>query len=1261
MSCGRFFRRFLSIFLALTLCIGCLPLATIAEEVNDSPVVVANELPEGAIVEVRQKTEEPKAEVTTDSTQETTTTSAEQEPAVQSVDVSVVAVPVAEEPQVEEPKTEEPQVEESKAEEPQVEEPKAEEPQVEESKVEEPQAEEPQVEEPQAEEPKTEEPQEDPNSGKFAVVVTIESGNTYTEYYSEGEVVTLTVPSKDHYTFLGWESADVSVVANKFTMPAKTVNVSAKWDPEVHTVTIYYVSTTGGGNMPVASVSDIEYGHSFELADKYEIPKVDGFTAFKVTHGSEELTDISKYREFIKVDSVENNERFYVYYEPAEVQYTVKRYMELLDGTYSETPDETITNYAKYGDKISAKTFVQNYTGFSWDQNDATIILSSDAENNVIRLYYTRNSYNLNYQTTDDTETQRLKYGEPIDINSLGVPTRVGYTFSGWKTAAGAQISEGYTMPAHDVTLFADWTPAMVNYTIRYWQENLASANNLTEIEGYDYIEAGTAQALAGSKISGTDSTSFTGFEFDHADTDVTVKADGSTVVNVYYRRSWYKYEFYSNNGRELLQTLNYKYGANLAKDPYEWPSTDNQRWRTGTNNSGSSYGCPRLAIEAKDVKLYKEPTEKTTYLYGWYEDGTCVVLNTWAGEPGGWTSSQRYTPDGYTAYEYGTDTVIAESGGVKIEATTIGEKYGYHVTLRKNTYVLTLNNGESDFASHNYLYGESIENALADMNVSEITPPAAYADYNFAGWTYKLQSYSLEGKTMPDYNMVLVATWEIPVYTVNFYDDNTMTNLVYTEDVERGGTVLNDPDEPTRENYEFVGWYYMDGEVEKLYFDGKPINRNFDIYAKWVNIDSNQVDIVVKHEYYEADGTTLINSETETIQATVGTTVTVYSKTVTGFYPELLSQNVEAKENQVNEAVFKYLKLDGVQYTVHYVDQDGNKLIADKVEVTSKMDIVEVYEYIAGATPRTISQSLRLTANPEQNVITFVYDVEGTNFYVVKHYLENLDGTYSLQETETIENIRYYTEVTATPKTYEGFEYDANMSTPNGRVLPNKSLVLSMYYNRIEYTVTYVYKGVVPEGVAELPQEASYVFGTTVTVADVPEAPKGYTFEGWTITDNTVTVSENGTFEMPKANVTIEGEFVQEDYWLEVVWEYVDGVYCGGEYKWDCDKLEYVYSSGAGWKTEPSIIFTVTNYGSKSVNLELTDKGQAWNKYLTASIATKTDTLGGNGASKQISFSGSDFAWNYEVLNVTALETALSSKAFVIDENMFELTVTEA
>ena len=65
-------------------------------------------------------------------------------------------------------------------------------------------------------------------------------------------------------------------------------------------------------------------------------------------------------------------------------------------------------------------------------------------------------------------------------------------------------------------------------------------------------------------------------------------------------------------------------------------------------------------------------------------------------------------------------------------------------------------------------------------------------------------------------------------------------------------------------------------------------------------------------------------------------------------------------------------------------------------------------------------------------------------------------------------------------------------------------------------YTVSYSYKGIVPNEASELPENASYEQGATVIVENKATAP-GYTFSGW---------SRTGTFEMPAEDVEITGSF---------------------------------------------------------------------------------------------------------------------------------------
>ena len=59
---------------------------------------------------------------------------------------------------------------------------------------------------------------------------------TYPKKYNE-EVEVKADPTKEGYTFAGWMSAEVEVVNDKFTMPAKDVTLKAKWVANIYKVT----------------------------------------------------------------------------------------------------------------------------------------------------------------------------------------------------------------------------------------------------------------------------------------------------------------------------------------------------------------------------------------------------------------------------------------------------------------------------------------------------------------------------------------------------------------------------------------------------------------------------------------------------------------------------------------------------------------------------------------------------------------------------------------------------------------------------------------------------------------------------------------------------------------------------------------------------------------------------------------------------------------------------------------------------------------
>ncbi len=92
----------------------------------------------------------------------------------------------------------------------------------------------------------------------------------------------------------------------------------------------------------------------------------------------------------------------------------------------------------------------------------------------VLKLYYTRNSYNVSYAYTNDPAitgapslpaTAEYKYGAEVTV--AAVPTMAGYTFSNSWTTSDATVENGkITMPAKAVAFEGTWTAN--NYTVTF-------------------------------------------------------------------------------------------------------------------------------------------------------------------------------------------------------------------------------------------------------------------------------------------------------------------------------------------------------------------------------------------------------------------------------------------------------------------------------------------------------------------------------------------------------------------------------------------------------------------------------------------------------------------------------------------------------------------------------------------------------------------------------------------------------------------------
>ncbi|MBR4462593.1 MAG: hypothetical protein IKS51_08450 [Erysipelotrichaceae bacterium] len=163
------------------------------------------------------------------------------------------------------------------------------------------------------------------------------------------------------------------------------------------------------------------------------------------------------------------------------------------------------------------------------------------------------------------------------------------------------------------------------------------------------------------------------------------------------------------------------------------------------------------------------------------------------------------------------------------------------------------------------------------------------------------------------------------------------------------------------------------------------------------------------------------------------------------------------------------------------------------------------------------------LTSVRVEQIVYNVYGVWQADV-VIEHYQEELDGSFSLKESETIEDVIVNTNIKAESKEYTGFTFDDSIEGTLIEAAVKGGLTLKLFYTRNSYQVTYEYENA-PEG-AVLPEAETYKYGAEVRLAEVEEV-EGYSFMGWDKED----------FEMPDEDVNVKGSWQINRYtvtWID-------------------------------------------------------------------------------------------------------------------------------
>ena len=251
----------------------------------------------------------------------------------------------------------------------------------------------------------------------------------------------------------------------------------------------------------------------------------------------------------VSVNNITENKTYTVTYHPANVGFTVNHYLQnVADNNYTLDKTEEVGGFteSEVGDGLAKTT----YPGFAALLYNTKAKVAADGST-VVEIYYDRNYYMMSFNLDGGYGVEPIyaRYGASVKVEN---PTKPGYTFNGWEPTVPT------TVPAENTTYKAKWTPGESGFTVVFWYEN---AND----DGYSYagsikpanVAPGTQKSSGDYKdaaFTGRDDTHFT-YNTAKVET-VTVKGDGSTVLNVYFTRNIYSMRLWDSQGNKEVDVL---------------------------------------------------------------------------------------------------------------------------------------------------------------------------------------------------------------------------------------------------------------------------------------------------------------------------------------------------------------------------------------------------------------------------------------------------------------------------------------------------------------------------------------------------------------------------------------------------------------------------------------------------------------------------------------------------------------------------------
>ena len=286
----------------------------------------------------------------------------------------------------------------------------------------------------------------------------------------------------------------------------------------------------------------------------------------------------------------------------------------------------------------------------------------------------------------------------------------------------------------------------------------------------------------------------------------------------------------------------------------------------TGNVSDGSA------AFSAKDFSIYlvveeeeEDPEENAVATYEFYVDDELVMT--------------QYIKTGDTLTDPGTSVVSADDANTVFKGWFIGEAavdfsaeqtVDETVTIRvdaklQHTYYVTFWGEKDEEGNRGIIAVKSVtvegsESGTVDTADVSVTPKKDTSA--FKGWALDNEGTEMAGDSVEVSEHMDLYAVVVDAYWLHFYEnvgedsdsDATYTGPVFIAEDEVRST--KKPADPTREGYEFGGWYLEESCETAFDWDATGLDKDTDLYAKWTPGEADFTVIVWKQKVTDAKDT---------------------------------------------------------------------------------------------------------------------------------------------------------------------------------------------------------------------------------------------------------------------------------------------------------------------------------------------------------------------------------------------------------------------